>query len=329
MTVTTARAPTGLVYDPRFLEHDTGPGHPECAARLEAAMRHLERLPWFTRLVPIAPRAAEPEWLQLVHAADYIERAAQACRQGASHLDTLDVAISPRSFDVALLAAGGALELADRVVAGELANGFALLRPPGHHAERRMALGFCLFNNIAVLARYLQKRHGLEKIAILDWDVHHGNGTQHAFEEDPSVLYVSTHQYPFYPGTGAAYETGSGRGQGATINCPMPAGATDDAYTRAFMEVILPRLELFKPQAVLISAGFDAHRDDPLAQINLSTGMYGWMSERMMEIADHYAGGRLISLLEGGYHLERLPECIAEHLRVLAGAVEPVGSEES
>jgi len=310
---------TGIVHDPRFLEHDTGRGHPECRQRLETVLRHLERQPWFERLQHCAPRPADRHWLASVHAEEYIERAEAACRAGQSHLDSLDVAISAASFEIALLAAGGAMALADRVVAGELDNGMALVRPPGHHAEHRTALGFCLFNNVAILARYLQRAHGLDRILILDWDVHHGNGTQHAFEEDPSVLYVSTHQYPFYPGTGAAYETGSGRGSGATINCPMPAGAGDDAFMRAFMETILPRLELFRPEAVLISAGFDAHRDDPLAQLNLSTAMYGWMTERLMEIADHHGGGRIVSLLEGGYNLEQLPLCVAEHLRVLAG----------
>jgi acetoin utilization deacetylase AcuC-like enzyme len=208
------------------------------------------------------------------------------------------------------------------VIAGEAQNGFSLSRPPGHHAERDLALGFCLFNNVAVLARYLQKQNGLDKILILDWDVHHGNGTQHTFEQDPSILYVSTHQYPFYPGTGAASETGSGRGEGATLNCPMPAGADDALYESAFREKILPQIEAFVPDALIISAGFDAHADDPLAPINLSTEFFGWMSERMMEVADRYAGGRLISMLEGGYNVNRLPLCIEEHLKVLAGIKE-------
>ncbi len=311
---------TGFVYDPRFLEHDTGEGHPECAARLEATLAHLRAQPWFGRLAQVAAAAAPREAVARVHAEAYIDRAAAACRAGQPFLDTLDVAISPQSCDVALLAAGAPLELADRLVRGEIDNGFALLRPPGHHAEHRMALGFCLFNNVAILARHLQAVHGLDKILIVDWDVHHGNGTQHLFEEDPSVFYVSTHQYPYYPGTGAAYETGNGRGQGATLNCPMPAGATDDAYQRAFMELILPRIEHFRPEAVLISAGFDAHRDDPLAQINLSTAMYGWMTERLMEVAQHHSGGRILSLLEGGYNLDELPRCVAAHVEVLAGA---------
>ena len=311
---------TGFVYDPVFLEHDTGPGHPERSDRLSATMEFLVQQPWFADLKQISPPSADRTWLEQIHAAAYIERAAQACQRGLPFLDVLDVSICEQSFDIALRAAGGALKLADQVMAGEIANGFALIRPPGHHAEHNMALGFCLFNNVAILARYLQQRHGLDKIMILDWDVHHGNGTQHTFESDPSVLYVSLHQYPFYPGTGAASETGAGRGQGATLNCPMSAGASDDDYVHAFMEKILPKAEEFKPQAVLLSAGFDAHRNDPIAQINLSTRCYGWMSERMMELAEKHADNRLIALLEGGYDLDALSQCIGQHLAVISGA---------
>lgn len=308
---------TGFVYDPAFLAHDTGHGHPETSARLVSAMQHLEQQPWFGDMPRFAPAAAERKWIQQVHSDEYIARAQAACRAGQSYLDVLDVAISPESFDTALLAAGAALELGRKVMAREVDNGFALVRPPGHHAEQDAAMGFCLFNNVAILARYLQQEHGVNKVMILDWDVHHGNGTQHTFEEDPSVLYVSTHQYPYYPGTGAVSETGIGRGQGATLNCPMTAGSMDSDYERAWSERILPKINEFKPEVVIISAGFDAHEDDPLAQISLSTGFFGWMSERMMEMADQHAGGRLISMLEGGYNLEMLPRCIGEHLTVL------------
>lgn len=310
---------TGLLYDPVYLEHDTGFGHPERSERLPAVMNYIEKQPFFAALEHIPPRVAEPEWVEQIHSARYMQRAETACRRNYSHLDSMDVAISGRSYDVALLAAGGALELGDRVMSGTLRNAFGLVRPPGHHAEHETALGFCLFNNIAILARYLQKRHGLQKILILDWDVHHGNGTQHTFEQDPSVLYVSLHQYPYYPGTGAASETGSGRGKGATINCPMSAGAGDSDYKQAFSERILPDVDRFKPEIVLISAGFDAHRDDPLAQVNLTTECYGWMTERMMEVADRHADGKLIALLEGGYDLGALARSIGAHLRVLTG----------
>ena len=310
---------TSFIYDTQFLEHDTGAGHPERPARLTAALAQVHKSPWCGELRMLTAQPADLSWIETVHRLDYIRRAAAACKEGAPYLDTPDVVISARSFEVATLAVGAALTLADDVIAGHAANGFALVRPPGHHAEREAALGFCLFNNIAVLARYLQRQHGLDKIAILDWDVHHGNGTQHSFEEDPSVLYISLHQYPYYPGTGGAGEIGTGRGRGATLNCPMPAGATDSAYEIAFVEQVLPRLALFKPEAILISAGFDAHRDDPLADVQLSTDCYAWMTARVLEVAAQYAGGRVISLLEGGYHLSRTAECIERHVAVLAG----------
>ena len=311
---------TGFLYEPACLRHDPGPGHPERSARLAATMERLEGEPWFGELAPVAAEPCPIEWLESVHAPEYIARAAKVCRAGGPYLDVPDVGVNRDSFDVARLAAGAGLALADRLMAGEIDNGFSLVRPPGHHAERALALGFCLFNNAAVLARYLQRRHGLEKILVLDWDVHHGNGTQHTFEEDPTVFYVSLHQYPFYPGTGAAGEEGAGRGAGATLNCPMPAGARDALYEEAFRTRILPAVDRFGPDAVLISAGFDAHADDPLAEVELSTGGYRWMSERMLEAADRHAGGRLLSLLEGGYSLSALPECVSAHLECLAGA---------
>ncbi len=309
---------TGLLYDPIYLEHDTGFGHPERSDRLAAVTGYIEKQAYFGDIERVSPRSAELEWVRQIHTTRYIERAEAACRKNYSHLDVPDVAISTRSYDVALLAAGGALELGDRVISGALDNAFGLVRPPGHHAEHEMALGFCLFNNIAILARYLQKKHGLEKILILDWDVHHGNGTQHSFEEDPTVFYVSLHQYPFYPGTGGATETGVGRGSGATLNCPMSAGAGDDDYKQAFVDRILPRVDEFKPEILLISAGFDAHADDPLAQINLSTDCYGWMTRRMLEAADRHADGRLIALLEGGYNLNALARSVDIHLGALS-----------
>jgi acetoin utilization deacetylase AcuC-like enzyme len=319
--------PTGFAYDPRFLEHDTGAGHPEKPARMTAVMATMETLPWTRELRRIEVLPADPRWIESIHSSDYIRRAEQACRSGLPYLDSMDVAISPRSYDAAVLAAGAPLALADAIMAGEIRNGFALVRPPGHHAENDKALGFCLFNNVAILARYLQGQYGLEKIAIVDWDVHHGNGTQHTFESDPSVLYASTHQYPFYPGTGAASEQGEGKGKGSVVNCPMPAGATDPAYQRAFNERIIPALEQFAPQAILISAGFDAHRDDPLGQIELSTEAFAWMSRRLTEIAKRHAAGRIISVLEGGYNLSRIGECVAVHLDELRRSSDPtIGS---
>lgn len=310
---------TGFLTDERYLRHDTGPGHPERPERLSHTLQHLEAQPWFGALTRVAPRAAEIEWIAKVHDLEYIERARAACRSGEGELDTPDVPVSRGSYEAALLAVGGALELCDRIVSGTIQNGFALLRPPGHHAETSRAMGFCLFNNAAIAARYLQERHGLERVLTLDWDVHHGNGTQHAFEEDPSVLYVSTHQYPFYPGTGAHWETGEGSGKGATLNCPMRAGSTDVDYEVVFKDKIEPKVEAFRPDAIIVSAGFDAHEKDPLGQICLTTPMYGWMTRRVTDWAARYSRGRVLSLLEGGYDLTALAECVGVHMETLVG----------
>ncbi len=310
---------TAILYDPRFLEHDTGQGHPERPARLSHAIETLRRQPWFGELVAVEARACERRWLETIHDSDYIERTRRACQVGEDYIDSPDVMVSRSSWDVAVLAAGGALSIADAVVSGRVDNGFALCRPPGHHAEHATALGFCLFNSVAVTARYLQQHHGLDKILILDWDVHHGNGTQHSFEADPSVFYMSLHQYPHYPGTGARSENGSGSGRGATLNCPMSAGSGDAEYREAFEEYILPAANDFKPDAVLLSAGFDAHTADPLGSINLSTDFYRWMTGRMLEVADRHCDGRLVSLLEGGYDLNALAACVSAHLESLSG----------
>ena len=308
---------TGFLYHSDFLDHNPGMGHPESAKRLSSTLQHLQKQPWFADLQPVTPTPADIPLIENIHSRQYIERARAACQSGAPFLDSMDVGISRNSFDIALLAAGAPLKLADAVINGTIDNGFALLRPPGHHAEADSALGFCLFNNVAILARYLQQQHDIDRILILDWDVHHGNGTQHTFEEDPSVLYISTHQYPYYPGTGAYTETGIGRGEGTILNCPMAAGNGDRDYEHAFMEKILPKIDDFKPEFIIISAGFDAHVDDPLAQMNLSTGFFHWMTQRMMEMANKHCQGRIVSVLEGGYNLQMLPLCIAEHLKGL------------
>lgn len=309
---------TGFVYDRAFLKHDTGEGHPERHDRLLVTMAHLQTQAWFSELHQLSTTPIERKWLETSHTSSYIQRAETACKSNQTFLDSMDVAISKDSYEVALLAAGAPIILADEIIKGSIHNGFVLARPPGHHAEREQAMGFCLFNNVAILARYLQSNYGLDKVLILDWDVHHGNGTQHTFEEDPSVLYVSTHEYPYYPGTGAYTETGIGRGKGATLNCPMSAGVSDDDYEVAFREKILPKIESFKPEFVIISAGFDAHQDDPLGHILLNTEFFGWMSQRMLEVADKHCQGRIVSVLEGGYDLSALPLCVAEHLAVLS-----------
>jgi acetoin utilization deacetylase AcuC-like enzyme len=309
---------TGFAYDSDFLRHDAGIGHPECPQRLSRSIDYLQTRPWFTSLKWVKSRLCDPDWIEKIHSNQYIKHARDTCRSGLPYLDSSDVGVCKDSYEVALLAAGTPLAMADEIMNSNIDNGFAMLRPPGHHAEINMALGFCLFNNVAILARYLQNRHGFDKILILDWDVHHGNGTQHSFEEDPSVLYISTHQYPFYPGTGAYTETGTGKGAGSVLNCPMPAGSTDQDYDTEFREKIIPKIQTFKPEFIIISAGFDAHRDDPLAGICLSTGFFGWMTERMMEMADQYCRGKMLSLLEGGYNLNMLPLCIEQHLLKLS-----------
>ena len=308
---------TAVLYDPRYLSHQTGAGHPERPARLSNAITHLERQRWFSRLERIDPVFCDRHWIETIHSSSYIDRAQIACSSGIGYIDTPDVAVSDSSFEIAMLASGGALAIADSVMQGTVKNGFAMIRPPGHHAEHDTALGFCLFNNVAITARYLQQNYHLEKILIVDWDVHHGNGTQHSFEQDPSVFYMSLHQYPHYPGTGSYSETGTGAGKGATLNCPMSAGFGDLEYRQAFEDIILPAARAFKPDAVLLSAGFDAHTADPLGNINLSTEFYRWMTSELMEIAEQYSGGRLISLLEGGYDLNALADCISVHVETL------------
>lgn len=315
---------TALVYSPEYLDHDPGYGHPESRERLVACINHLSAKKWFETLPKIDPIPATRHWIELIHSNKYIEKIHVACLSGASTVDSPDVGISRKSYATAVLAAGGPLKLADEIISGRngITNGFALIRPPGHHAELDMALGFCLFNNIAILARYLQKQHGLDKLAILDWDVHHGNGTQHSFEADPSVFYISIHQYPYYPGTGSYSETGTGRGKGATLNCPLPANSGNQEYEMLFREIIIPAIQAFRPECILISSGFDAHKDDPLAQMQLTTNFYGWMTERVMELADQCCQNRIISVLEGGYNLQALPRCLEAHLKKLASIEE-------
>jgi len=313
---------TGFIYDKNFLHHNAGAGHPECRERLEVSLSHLQSLDWFGDLHPLSARPIEEQWLYTTHSTTYVSRAMASCRSGQPYLDTMDVSICPESCDIALLAAGAPVTLAGEILNGNVDNGFILARPPGHHAEHAQAMGFCLFNNVAILARYLQQAHQINKVLILDWDVHHGNGSQHSFDEDPSVFYISTHQYPYYPGTGAWSETGTGRGEGATLNCPMSAGAGDAEYETAFREKILPAIDDFGPEFFIISAGFDAHADDPLADIRLSTGFFRWMTRRVMEMAERHAGGRIVSVLEGGYNLQALPRCIEQHLLELAAIEE-------
>jgi len=316
-------AQTAVIYHPDFELHDTGNSHPETRSRARIIYDFIKNSDINHELAWLKPEPVDLRWIKKIHGVDYINHVENACLSGENIIDQGDTKACPASFEIARLAAGAAIKGVDHVMNNEFKNAFCCCRPPGHHAEVDTALGFCLFNNIAILARYLQKQYGLDKIAIIDWDVHHGNGTQHAFEADPSVLYVSTHQYPFYPGTGAASEQGVGRGKGSVVNCPMPAGATDSLYRLAFAERIIPALERFAPEAILISAGFDAHAEDPLAEVQLSTDAFTWMTQQLLEVADRHAEGRVISLLEGGYNLSRLGECVATHLNELRRIGQP------
>ena len=308
---------TAYVQDPLFLTHNTGGRHPERSARLETTQKMIATQPWYEALVKLPAVEVETRWIELVHQKGYAERIEDACISEESWIDTPDVAVSRESDSVARYATGSLVAIADQVMSRQVDNGFALVRPPGHHAEHDAAMGFCLFNSVAITARYLQNQYDVERVLILDWDVHHGNGTQHTFEEDPDVMFISLHQFPHYPGTGARNEVGIGAGQGATVNCPMGQGVGDAQYKEAFDTVVLPKARNFKPDFVLVSAGFDAHAADPLGAINLETASYSWMTKAVMELADQCAGGRLASVLEGGYDLDALAESVTEHVRVL------------
>ena len=306
----------GLVYHPDYLRHDPGERHPEHAGRLEAVMQALESSGHSRQLVHLDWDDDPQAWVAEVHDAEVIQRVRAASQKGRAALDP-DTIVSRESYDVALQAVAGTLAAADAVVSGEVTQAFCAVRPPGHHAEAHRSMGFCLFNNVAVLARYLQKRHGLDNILIIDWDVHHGNGTQHIFEADASVMYVSTHQYPYYPGTGASSETGTGSGEGYTLNFPLPAGTGDDAYLDVFQRAILPRALAYRPDCVLVSAGFDAHYADPLAHMQVSEAGYRRMTEVVNEIAAVCSRNRLISVLEGGYNVDALGRCVTTHVATL------------
>jgi acetoin utilization deacetylase AcuC-like enzyme len=313
-------ARTGFVYHADYLQHDMGYGHPESPQRLRAIIARLEETGLLADLVRIDPKPATDDWVTQVHTNSYVKALrTRAPHQGYVSLDP-DTSMSPGSLNAAYLAAGGVLTAVDAIMDGRVDNAFCAVRPPGHHAEADRAMGFCLINNVAVAARYFQKRYGLERIAIVDWDVHHGNGTQHAFYKDPSVFFFSTHQYPYYPGTGAVDERGEGKGEGFTLNVPLPAGMGDKEYLEIFNHILRPALKAYRPDAIIISAGFDAHRDDPLAGMNLTAEGYRALTKAVKEIAGEHASGRVLSCLEGGYNLAALAASVEGHLRVLQEA---------
>jgi acetoin utilization deacetylase AcuC-like enzyme len=309
----------GWVYDRFFLRHKTDAAHPERPERLEVIVEELSRAGLLARMRPLTFGSASVEVLGWVHEPAYIDLVRMACEQGFSFIGTDETLIGPESYDAAVLAVGGVLAACDAVMAGTIRSAFCAVRPPGHHAERDRAMGYCLFNNVAVAAEYVIRRHGLKRVAILDWDVHHGNGTQHIFEERGDVLYISPHEGPqfLYPGTGYEMETGTGPGLGYTLNLPMRPGSGDREYRQAFTKKVIPKLEAFGPEFLLISAGFDAIAGDRISDINLEPGSFGWMTRDVAGIARKHCDGRLVSVLEGGYDLNSLGRCVAEHVQVL------------
>jgi acetoin utilization deacetylase AcuC-like enzyme len=325
-----------LCTSPRFADHLTGPHHPERPDRIRAIFKAVRDaglvdspnpFPGFSmnfglhplglpKLLELSPAPADLRWVQTVHPPDMIQRIERICLHGGGVLDQGDTPVGPDSYQIALLAAGAAMGCADAVLHGRARRAFAAIRPPGHHAEPQRPMGFCLFNNVAITARYLQQAYGIGRIAIVDFDVHHGNGTQAAFDDDPDVLFISLHQNPrtCYPGSGHDWEIGHARARGYTINIPFDPGAEDIDYLRVIDSRVVPELEEFRPQVLLISAGFDAHQDDPLADINLSDDGFEQMTRALVAVADRYCDGRVISLLEGGYNLRVLGRCVVRHL---------------
>src|SRR5262249_10451631 len=304
---------TLLITHPACLEHLTPMGHPERPDRLRAIERILENERFQTLAREQAP-AATLETIALCHPMEYVETIRDASpRDGLVRLDA-DTTMSPGSFAAALRAAGGAVRAVDEVMEQSASNAFVATRPPGHHAETAVPMGFCLFNNAAIAARHAQSQHGAEHVAVVDFDVHHGNGTQEIFWSDPSVLYCSTHQMPLYPGTGAASERGE---HGTIVNAPLRPGDGGEKFREAFETVILPRLAAFGPDLIVISAGFDAHMRDPLANLNLLEPDFAWATQKLMEVADRSAHGRVVSVLEGGYDLDGLARSVAAHVTAL------------
>ena len=308
---------TALFADPRCRGHLAGVHHPERPERFDAVMEGLRKAKLLERLDPLAARTAAEAELLLCHTSDYLETAKHDIVAGYHHLTTGDTDITPNSWDLALLATGGVLDAVDAVVAGRARNAFCAVRPPGHHATPTRGMGFCIVNHIAIGARYAQRRHGLERVLIVDWDVHHGNGTQDIFYTDPSVFFFSTHQWPLYPGTGRADETGAGAGKGCTMNFPFPAGSGRKEILGAIEKSLIPAADHFRPDLVMISAGFDSRIGDLLGGFTLTDDDFADLTRAVMAMAEKHAGGRVVSVLEGGYTLSGLATAAAAHVATL------------
>ncbi len=310
-------ARTALVHHGDFALHDVGVGHPEHSGRIIHLIKKICESPLAESLTKINAQEASPAITQLNHSqkhVDWVESLTSLAAPTLVSADTVACASTPR---IARLAAGAIVQAIDAVMQGRVDNAFCAVRPPGHHAEFDRAMGFCFYNNIAIGARYLAQHYRLKRVAIIDWDVHHGNGTQHSFEDDPSVFFISIHQFPHYPGTGSIGECGRGDGEGFTLNIPVAAGSDDPVYIDHFRHTIIPRLREFQPDFILLSAGFDAHRNDPLGQINLSEDGFAALSDMVLELANRCCSGRLVSILEGGYNIEALASSALAHLAAL------------
>ncbi len=310
---------TGFLYDDRYLQHDTGPYHPEAPDRLSAIFSGLERAGLLSKLIRLEACMAEMKWIEAVHDKQYIERFKSVCQSGTNSFECEDNQLCYQTYDIARLAVGGVLNASRQVMDGVLDNVFCAVRPPGHHAEADRSMGFCYFNNVAIAARYIQSEWGIQRIGIMDFDVHHGNGTQSIFESDPTVFYYSIHEHPSFafPGTGRAFEKGSGDGVGFTRNYPVLPGQGDDEYISIMDTDFTPLMDQYAPEVMLVSAGFDAHVDDDMSGISLTTDGFTYVMERIVDIANKHSGGRIISVLEGGYSLKRLPELVNNHIEIL------------
>jgi len=310
---------TGYLHDMRYLLHDTGPYHPEMPERLIAIHNGIKDGGLLDHLTIIPASRAELKWIETVHDKSYIRRFEEICLCGHTTFEDQDNGICHDSYETAFLAVGGILDTIDMVMEGEIDNAFCAVRPPGHHAERNKAMGFCYFNNVAIAARYLQMKWGINRVGIIDFDVHHGNGTQHIFETDPSVFYYSIHEHPSfaYPGTGREFENGAMEGKGFTKNSPVLPGQGDDIYKMLIERDLLPAFEQFEPEIIIVSTGFDAHKDDEMADISVTTEGFSWIMETIMQLGDTYSKGRVISVLEGGYCIPRLPELAKNHVQIL------------
>lgn len=311
---------TAFLYDDIYLKHVPGSEHPESPERLTAIQNRLKSADYYSQLKLLKPVEADVENIALVHDRGYIEKAKIECESGENRLSTGDTDICKDSYIVAVNAAGGILNAVDEVMTGKAKNAFCAVRPPGHHATPNRGMGFCIFNNVAIAARYAQKKFGIERVLIADWDVHHGNGTQDTFYSDGSVFFMSTHQSPLYPGTGKVEETGEGEGLGLTMNRPFPPGAGNKEIIGAFKNDLLPAAKEFKPDLTLISAGFDSHAGDPLGSFEIDDDGFRELTRIMLEIANINGTGRLVSVLEGGYSLTHLASGVHAHVDELVKA---------